>query len=337
MEAAVKRMAGELITLYVNPVEHLPLVYADRLQMGQLLLNLVISAYHSRSGSGDVLVETQNSEGPEDSNTVTLTVRCSARVGAAAGHTPLFEPFLSGMERSAASGLALFTAHEIVRELGGALHLMNYEWGTELSVALPALPLTAELHARKTADPARSGLKVLLVEDDSMVREFMRMALEENKFEVLEAENAARAFAITRDVTSIDLLITDLIMPETTGIELYRLLKKDADLPVVFISGYPDDVLVSAGMAEFASSFLAKPFTMEDLIDRVNEILDARRIKLQSGITRAALDKSAIASSRARPCTEDPDPESGFVAKGTRFQIASRQVLSFTEQRLHDQ
>ncbi len=324
MEAAVKRLAGERISVHMNPADYLPLVSADREQMGQLLLNLVISAYHTMSGTGDVLVEAQHSEDAPHSHRVIINARCSGHLGATADHARLIERFHSGMERGAAAGLALFTAHEIVRELGGSFNIMNHGWGTEFTVALPAASVAAELPARKTAEP-RAGLKVLLVEDDSMVREFMRMALEENKFKVLEAESAARAFEIARDAGRIDLLITDLIMP---------------DLPVLFVSGYPDDVLIGAGREEFSTSFLPKPFTMENLVYRVEEVLDAAMDPgpeiNPDAFARSTISRSQIGDQPPLP-TEESDPESAFAGKGTRFQIASRQVISFSEQEIHEQ
>lgn len=274
MEDAVKRLVGEWIAVTISLAENLPPVLVDRVQIGQLLLNLAISAHDALSGRGDMLIETHNGGAGTDLQQVVLMVTHAGRSPNGQDESELFEPFSGGTDRGVAGSLALFTANEIAGSMGGKLRVSTQESGTSLGVLLPALSSSIEVPKRNSKVAAKARRKLLVVEDDGMVREFMRTALELDGFEVLEAESGIEALTIIQAEPAIDLLITDLVMPDINGLELYHRLKKNTELKVLFVSGYPDEHIIGEGVADIGTSFLPKPFTMETLVQRVNDVLD---------------------------------------------------------------
>ena len=190
----------------------------------------------------------------------------------------IFEPFYSTRKEGARAGLGLATVYGIVKQHGG------YIWaesapakGTVFSLFFPRIRRSE--HQGQLASP--QGLKkpgketILVVEDEFSVRRLATIILQKNGYRVLEAEDPEEAVRIAvADRAHIDLLLTDVIMPEMNGRELYkRIAACRPHIKVLFMSGYTDDVIAHHGVLDEGLHFLQKPFSVQALTDKVDDVL----------------------------------------------------------------
>jgi CheY-like chemotaxis protein len=191
----------------------------------------------------------------------------------------LFEPFFTTKPFGRGTGLGLATAYGIVRQAGGHLRVETEPGkGTTFDVLLPrSAPAAVE-----TRPPSRSSAPcgtetVLLVEDDAGVRETAVRALRSGGYRVIAAAGAAGALeALRAEAHPPAMLVTDVVMPDTTGRELANQMRREQPgLRVLFLSGYSQDLIGQQGVLDPAESFLAKPFTATSLLSRVREVLDS--------------------------------------------------------------
>lgn len=190
----------------------------------------------------------------------------------------MFEPFFTTTEKGKGTGLGLSTVFGIVKQSGGSIWLYSEPGrGTTFKIFLPcvdrpkvsALPVAAER-------PVRGSETILLIEDDDEVRVVTGGILRGNGYRVIEGRNAADALRSAQDHSTIDLLLTDVIMPHLSGPELAKRLAPDRpNMKVLFMSGYTDGTVVRHGLLDDARSFLAKPITVAALTAKVREVLDA--------------------------------------------------------------
>jgi len=194
----------------------------------------------------------------------------------------IFEPFFTTKEPGKGTGLGLSTVYGIVEQSGGLILVYSeLGRGTTFKVYLPIAPaiaLTATQNTAATALP-RGGETVLVVEDEDGVRALECRALASQGYSVLNASNAADAIEVThRHNGAIDLLVTDVVMPGTSGAELARSLKERwSSLKVLFTSGYTDNAIIHHGVRTDKSEFLAKPFGPQALVRKVREVLDSEK------------------------------------------------------------
>jgi two-component system, cell cycle sensor histidine kinase and response regulator CckA len=177
------------------------------------------------------------------------------------------------------SGLGLAMVYGIVKQSGG------YIWpysetgvGTTFKIYLPSTEDTPAIQAEPASETimASRHATVLLVEDDPLVRAIARRTLTEAGFSVLDAEDGQQALAIVARQQPIDLVLTDVAMPEFGGRELaQRLSRLKPDLPIIFMSGYTDDDLTRRGLLDAGIPFLEKPFSPQDLTRLVQDVLQA--------------------------------------------------------------
>jgi CheY-like chemotaxis protein len=194
-----------------------------------------------------------------------------------------FEPFFTTKPVGQGTGLGLSTVYGIVKQSGG------YVWayseagkGTTVKVYLPEIQ--GEVH---TPDPmqspsgAHASEVVLIVEDEESVRTMMARTLELEGYRILEASDGQEALELVEGrKEAVDLIITDLAMPQLNGRELAdRVGRSRPDLPVLFISGYTDDEMVRRGLIEPNKPFMSKPFTPEVLAAKVRALLDQAAAK----------------------------------------------------------
>jgi two-component system cell cycle sensor histidine kinase/response regulator CckA len=192
----------------------------------------------------------------------------------------IFEPFFTTKEKGKGTGLGLSTVYGIVKQSGGNLSVYSeLHKGTTFKVYLPqVVEIIAEPDEKVLAVAPRGGTEtILLVEDEEVVRGLARRILEQAGYSVIEASKGAEAVRLSEEhANGVDLLLTDVVMPEMSGKELADLLKgQRSDLKILFMSGYTDEAIVHHGVLDSTVEFVQKPFTPSALIKKVREVLDS--------------------------------------------------------------
>ena len=286
------RIIGEPIRLITQLDRSLGSVRADPGQIEQVIVNLVVNARDAMPQGGTLTIRTENADVDDASSRfhygvpagrwVAVTVSDTGEGIDADSQRRLFEPFFSIKDRPAGAGLGLATAYGIVSQSGGRIFCASEPGqGATFAVYLPRVetPAASSDDGRGGEDDAARGAEtILLVEDETAVRDLTRRCLEASGYTVLQAGSAEEALdAIARHPGTLDLLLTDVIMPGASGPELsQRLLIDRPDLRVLFVSGYTDETIASQRLLASGASFLQKPFTPETLARKVRDVLDRR-------------------------------------------------------------
>jgi signal transduction histidine kinase/CheY-like chemotaxis protein len=289
LERMLRRIIGEYVEFTTSLGANLSKVLADRGQIEQVIMNLVLNARDAMPGGGRIKIETSDFEVNETEaqarsiapgSYVRVSVSDTGHGIDASAQVRLFEPFFTTKEQGKGTGLGLSTVYGIVKQSGGAVWVRSAPGeGAEFTICLPRAATAAE-HGDSGggARPATAGSEtVLLVEDDDNVRRLLMHVLRKRGYQVIEAsggEEALRIFDGRKD--AIQLVLTDIVMPNMSGRELAdRLLQIRPDLRVVYMSGYTDDVLVRTGALRPGMSFLQKPLRPEVLAAKIREALDS--------------------------------------------------------------
>ncbi len=252
-------------------------VLGDRAQLEQVLGNLVLNARDALSEGGALQISTGC-----DGESARLDLRDDGSGMSEEVQRHLFEPFFTTKGASRGTGLGLASCLGIVRQHDGSIRVEStLGRGTLVSIRLP-LVFGAEgrLTTSGVVEIAPRRPRVLVAEDEPQVRAVAVRTLSAAGFEVLEASNGARGLAVFEARSApIDVLVTDVLMPELSGPDLARAARNlDPALGVVFMSGYSEATL-SASASEFpGSAFLTKPFTPQALVDAVRQRLDRRQL-----------------------------------------------------------
>lgn len=277
--AMLRRVVGEDIVLRTALSSEPAYVMADRGQLEQVLMNLAVNARDAMRGGGCLALVVRASDGH-----VTLEVQDSG-CGIPGDQLPrIFEPFFTTKEAGAGTGLGLATVHGIVTQSGGTIQVESSAGrGTSFQIALPrsAAP-PAVLQPAPTAVVVGGRETVLVVEDEPAVNTLIRSALERQGYTVLVAENGAAAVDIVRrHAPGIDLVLSDVVLPEMSGTEvLSRVAELRPALPVMLMSGYSAQSCRRMRDMPDTVTFLQKPFTPASLATTVRETLDASRPEL---------------------------------------------------------
>ncbi len=194
----------------------------------------------------------------------------------------LFEPFFTTKERGRGTGLGLATVYGVVRQSGGFIWVDSVlGQGTSFTLDFPRAADVGDsrsLPAEQRTIPG-AGEPILLVEDLLSVRTVMREWLARNGYRILEADSGETALKLTDSFhSSIDLLLTDVVMPAMSGRELARRVQVlRPEVRVLYTSGSTDDLIAHHGVLEAGLSFLQKPFTQQQLLQKLREVLDHGR------------------------------------------------------------
>ena len=266
----------------------LALVKADHGQVEQVLMNLAVNARDAMPSGGTLTIETANVELDEAYASTHTAVKAGAYVAlmvtdTGIGMTPqvqarLFEPFFTTKAVGKGTGLGLATVHGIVARSGGSVAVTSEVGkGTSFTVYFPQ----ADAAAMVVGVPppvlrARGGRQtILVVEDERALRELIKRQLERLGYIVLVAANADEALQVFDQNASIDLILTDVVMPGASGAELTRqLVEQRPTLKVIYMSGYTDEAIVQHGVLMPGIAFLHKPFTSDALGRKIREVFD---------------------------------------------------------------
>jgi two-component system, cell cycle sensor histidine kinase and response regulator CckA len=287
----LRRMIGEDIRLELDLAHPLPRTLADTGMLEQVLMNLAANARDAMPEGGNLVISTGSCEiAPSDKKGssearpgvfVWLGVRDTGCGIPAEIMARIFEPFFTTKGPGKGTGLGLATVFGIARQHQGWAEVESEPGsGTLFRVFLPITTAEQPAKAPHSADPfTGQGRKeiVLLVEDETLVRDYARTVLEMNGYKVLQAATGIQALDVWKwHRTRISLLLTDVVMPDDmTGLQLADRLRKDRpDLPVLFCSGYSDESTAETMKGEHAFSFLHKPYQPKTLARMVREMID---------------------------------------------------------------
>jgi signal transduction histidine kinase/ActR/RegA family two-component response regulator len=287
LSAMLGRLIGTDIRLLTKTSPALGAVKADPGQMEQVLVNLVVNARDAMPNGGTIVIETadvdfdesyaESHEGVSGGAYVMLAVTDSGSGMDAATRAQIFDPFFTTKGRDG-TGLGLSTVYGIVKQSGGNIEVYSeIGRGTSFKVYLPRCDERAErLTPTRVPAPLPNGrATILLVDDDPHVSAAATRALERAGYVVFTASNGREALgALAGDARALDLLITDLVMPEMGGRELARRVAESRpDVRVLFTSGYTAEAVNQQAVLEMGDAFLGKPFSPDGLLRRVHQML----------------------------------------------------------------
>ena len=290
MDKLLRRVLGEDVELVTLPAEGIDPVDVDPGQMEQVIMNLAVNARDAMPEGGRLEIAIRNvtpaevkafglPEAPAG-RCVELLVRDTGLGMTADVRARLFEPFFSTKPTGTGSGLGLATCYGIVKQFGGAIWAESEPGkGATFHVLLPKSARDVALEATHSAPRAHGRETVLVIEDNGLVREATVRALRRHGYVVLVAETPSVALTTARSHEGpIDLVLSDVVMPEMSGPEVVERLRVERpDASVLFVSGFLDDSVTRRGTLSSSAAFLAKPFTPADLARKVREVLDTRR------------------------------------------------------------
>jgi PAS domain S-box-containing protein len=295
LDKMLRRLIGEDIHIDANLRHGIPLIKADPGQIEQILMNLIVNARDAINEKTEVaadkkiIIETNHTDldasfvaehtGSSMGSHVVLTVSDTGIGMAKETRDKIFEPFFTTKEKGLGTGLGMSTVYGIVKQNKGSIYAFSEPGlGTTIKIYWPA---SEEKRASdETQILTRAALLgkefILVVEDDDGVRTFVVTALKDLGYTVYEASNGKKALDLLKDKKlKIDLMITDLIMPEMNGKELaIEVEKLIPGTKVLFSSGYTEDHIVKSGSLERGINFLPKPYTLQALAKKVREVIE---------------------------------------------------------------
>jgi two-component system, cell cycle sensor histidine kinase and response regulator CckA len=285
LDKMLRRLISEDIDLLTITDPTLGKVKADPGQIEQVLLNLVVNARDAMADGGNLTIETRNAvlskdyarqhSNPSGEYIMLADTGCGMD---AATRERIFEPFFTTKKAGKGTGLGLATVYGIVKQSGGNVWVYSeLGHGTTFKIYLPRATELADIAELPGTKPTPQGTEtVLLVEDEDQVRTILRQILENQGYHVLSASHGEEALAISQEPGDIELMITDVVMPQMSGRELAeRVVAARPSLRVLFMSGYTDDAIVRHGLLDEKLNFIQKPFDSATVARKVREVLDS--------------------------------------------------------------
>ena len=271
----LRRLLEENIELEIRAVRDLPAVRADRGQLEQVVMNLVLNARDALPSGGTVRVSADRWKAEDGTPGIELVVEDDGTGMDEGTRLRALEPFFT--TRSQGTGLGLATVADVVRACGGDLDLASVPGeGTTVRVRLPATSVPSEVpEASDGRRPLDRDRCILVVDDAALVLRTACRALEQAGYRTAEASDGQRALEILeRPDHGIDMVLTDVVMPGLGGRQLLESLQRSQpDLPVLLMSGYTDDHILREGIEASAIPLVRKPFTAGELVAAVDRIL----------------------------------------------------------------
>ena len=278
---------GEDIELVIDTEKNLPSILADTSQLEQVLLNLSVNARDAMPRGGVLSIATSS-----------LVLAKGERLGLPAGwyvHLSVtdsgegidpgkmervFEPFFTTKERGKGTGLGLATVYGIVKQAGGGIYVdSTLGGGSSFTVFLPVTDRERSDPPAATPIPMEaSGTEtILVVEDEDGVRALVSRILTKSGYQVIALPNGVEALDYCKQhIGDIDLLLTDVVMPEMSGKDLaFALVSLRSDIKTMFMSGYTDEIIAQRGILDEGEHLIMKPFKADELVDKVRLVLGA--------------------------------------------------------------
>lgn len=290
LEKMLRRVIGEDIALYTLLSPDLAPIKADANQMEQVLINLVANARDAMPRGGALTIATKNITLEERLRCESSELPPGPYVEMAVSDTGegmdsdtrnhLFEPFFTTKERGKGTGLGLSSVYGSVRQNGGGIVVWSERGsGATFRIYLPQLrePAAAEKPEAPRNGNGRGTETILLVEDEVPLRRMLQESLAHAGYRVLEASDGTDAIRrFEKQAVSIDLLLTDVVMPLVNGRQLaQRMTSAGPQMRVIYMSGYADDVIAYHGILDESTTLIQKPFSPAALLLKVREVLDA--------------------------------------------------------------
>lgn len=286
------RILGEDIQLEVILAKDTGNILADRAQMEQILMNLVVNSREAMPNGGHLTIETANIELDEEYARHHLNVKPGSYVMLSVSDTGMgmdeetkshiFEPFFTTKKDTQGTGLGLSTVYGIVNQNGGTIWVYSEPGeGTTFKIYLPRVDKAVSEPQETNIDltQLRGDETILLVEDEPGVREFAKRCLKDHGYRVYVAGNGKEAIELGKKMKDpIHLLLTDVVMPGMSGRQVYLDLQKHhPEMEVLYISGYTDNAIVHHGVLATETAFLQKPFNPETLLQKVRETIERKK------------------------------------------------------------
>lgn len=285
----LRRLIGEDISLSWVPGEEIWPIKIDPSQIDQIMANLCVNARDAISGVGSIIIETRkviivkeytgHHQGILPGEYVLLSVSDNGCGMDRDILNRLFEPFFTTKEVGKGTGLGLSTVYGIVKQNNGSINVYSEPGvGTTFKIYLPRHEISADdMQGEDSAAHIPTGNeKILLVEDEPSILDMSRMMLERLGYRVLTATMPGDAIRLAKEHTGeIQLVITDVVMPEMNGRDLVKNLISDyPGLKHLFISGYSSSIIAHHGILDNGANFIQKPFSLQALASKVREALD---------------------------------------------------------------
>lgn len=291
VDKMLRRLIGEDIEIVTVLTADLGTVKADPVQIEMVLMNLAVNSRDAMPRGGKLTIETGNVELDEKyvkthshaapGRYILLAVSDNGTGITPEAQARIFEPFFTTKEAGKGTGLGLPGVYGIVKQSGGSIEVYSeLNQGTTIKIYLPRVDAIAEKvpSPPTQASSKRGSERVLLVEDDSLVRALTEDVLRAQGYTVRAIGKPEEIETILRESESFDLLVTDVVMPKMSGTEVAnRVLSRWPEIKVLYISGYTRNAVLQQARLEKEFSFLQKPFTPAVLSARVREVLDAGR------------------------------------------------------------
>ena len=283
----MRRILGKEVQLTLQLGDELWPVTADPIELERVIMNLVINSRDAMPKGGKLIVETSNVTIDEEyasthadtsaGEYVQITVTDTGSGMTREVREKLFEPFFTTKEKGKGTGLGLPSAYGIVKQSGGFIWVYSEPGqGTTFKVYLPRAEEGESVRASTPSKNRRVGTEtILLVEDDAEVRQVATRILRRNGYQVLEAENGAEALKLCESQEEpVDLIVTDIVMPEMGGSELAKKIReKQPDARILFTSGYTEDTALRQQFLQPGEAFIEKPFTPALLAQKARDLL----------------------------------------------------------------
>jgi two-component system cell cycle sensor histidine kinase/response regulator CckA len=315
LERLMARLIGEDIRVELNVDASVGAVWVDVSQIEQVIMNLVVNARDAMPDGGVLRFELSRAEldvrqlpdgtAHQPGDYVQMAVSDTGIGMTSEVKARIFEPFFTTKPEGEGTGLGLSTAYGIIKQSGGNIEVESEPGvGTTFRIYLPRATSSQRLSTRppaSTHSPVLSGTEtILLVEDDEFVRHLARRVLSSRGYQVLEAANAGEAFMLSEQHEgAIDLLLTDVVMPRVSGVQLARRMKEAFPrLAILCMSGYSEPHVGQTALEELGATLLRKPITPEALLLKVRETLALRSLNAPSSWPRIAPEDWAGPSER---------------------------------------